>query len=112
VASNSHAIRAALERARVFRNELVAADGLDQQRPACPAEVKRLGDHPVIVQLRTGSATVDVAAHDEESQQLLGPFRESVAVGRHPSAPPDHSSQAAPIGAHANGDRTRDRTPV
>jgi hypothetical protein len=81
-----------------FRNELVAADGLDQQRPAGPDEVKRLGDHPVVVQLRTGSATVEVAAHDEESQQLLGPFRESAAVGRLPSA--------ARNGARADADRT------
>jgi hypothetical protein len=81
-----------------FRNELVATDGLDQQRPAGPAEVKRLGDHPVIVQLRTDSATVEVAAHDEESQQLLGPYREPVAVGRHPPA--------APNGARADADRT------
>jgi hypothetical protein len=28
-----------------FRNELVPADSLDQQRPARPGEVKRLGDH-------------------------------------------------------------------
>ena len=63
-----------------FRNELVATDGLDQQRPAGPDEVKRLGDHPVIAQLRTGSATVEVAAHGGESEQLLGPFRESVAL--------------------------------
>ncbi len=81
-----------------FRNELVATDGLDQQRPAGPDEVKRLGDHPVIVQLSTGSATVEVAAHDEESQQLVGPYRESVAVGRHRSA--------APNGARADADRT------
>src|SRR4051794_18646567 len=81
-----------------FRNELVAADGLDQQRPAGPDEVKRLGDHPVVVQLRTGSATVEVAAHDEESQQLPGPYRESAAVGRHPSA--------AANGARAKADRT------
>jgi hypothetical protein len=90
-----------------FRNELVAADGLEQQRPAGPDEVKRLGEHPVIVQLRASGATVEVAAHDEEIQQLLGPFREPVAVTRDlsPSAPPEHSSQAPPIGAHANADR-------
>jgi hypothetical protein len=33
----------------LFRNELVVADGLDQQRPARPDEVKRLGDHPVVI---------------------------------------------------------------
>jgi hypothetical protein len=35
----------------LFRNELVAADGLDQQRPAGPGEINRLGDHPVVMQL-------------------------------------------------------------
>jgi Protein of unknown function (DUF2550) len=88
-----------------FRNELVPADGLEHQRPAGPAEVKRLGEHPVIAQLRADSATVEVAAHDEEIEQLLGPFRESVAVRRDPSAPPEHSSQAPPMGAHTNTDR-------
>src|SRR3954471_23686060 len=29
-----------------FRNELVATDGLDQERPAVPDEVKRLGSTP------------------------------------------------------------------
>src|SRR5215210_9360015 len=32
-----------------FRNELVAIDGLDEQRPAVPDEVKRLGDQPIVV---------------------------------------------------------------
>jgi hypothetical protein len=58
----------------LFRNELVPADGLDQQRPARPDEVKRLGDHPVVVRLRVGSATVEVAAHDDESERLPGPY--------------------------------------
>jgi hypothetical protein len=30
----------------LFRNKLVAIDGLDEQRPAGPRETKRLGDHP------------------------------------------------------------------
>jgi hypothetical protein len=58
----------------LFRNELVAADGLDERRPAVPDEVKRLGDHPVVVRLRSGGATVEVAAHDDESELLLGPY--------------------------------------
>jgi len=70
-----------------FRNELVIADGLDQQRPAGPDEVKRLGDHPVIVQLKAGSATLEVAAHDEQREQLLGPYRESVALTPTPVGP-------------------------
>jgi hypothetical protein len=88
-----------------FRNELVPADGLEQQRPAGPGEVKRLGDHPVVVRLRIERATVEVAAHDEESEQLLGPFRESVAVGRGPSAPPQDGSQAVPMGANTNAEQ-------
>src|SRR3954466_1535432 len=54
-----------------FRNELVPADGLDQQRPAGSDEVKRLGDQPVVVQLRASGATVEIAAHDAESELLL-----------------------------------------
>jgi Protein of unknown function (DUF2550) len=81
-----------------FRNELVAADGMDQQRPAGPDEVKRLGDHPVIVQLTTGGAALEVAAHDADSARLPGPYGESSAVGPHQSA--------APNGARADADRT------
>jgi hypothetical protein len=88
-----------------FRNELVAADGLDEQRPAGSDEVKRLGDHPVIVQLSAGSATVAVAAHDDEVEELLGPFRDAAAAGRDPLAPPEPSSQASPIGARSDADR-------
>jgi hypothetical protein len=57
-----------------FRNELVASDGLDHQRPARPDEVKRLGDHPILVRLRSGDATVEIAAHDDEAELLLGPY--------------------------------------
>src|SRR4051794_40613124 len=63
-----------------FRNELVATDGLDRQRPAVPDEVKRLGDHPIVVQLRIDDVTVEVAAHDDECELLLGPYREPVSV--------------------------------
>src|SRR4051795_12633875 len=64
-----------------FRNELVATDGLDQQRAAVPDEVKRLGDHPIVVRLRVGDATVEVAAHDDESELLLGPYGKRLAAG-------------------------------
>jgi hypothetical protein len=62
----------------LFRNELVATDGLDLQRPAATHEVKRLGDHPVVAQLASGSAHVEVAAHDDERTLLLGPYGASV----------------------------------
>jgi hypothetical protein len=38
----------------LFRNELVASDGLDEQRPARPDEVKRLGDQPVVTRGQGG----------------------------------------------------------
>jgi hypothetical protein len=41
-----------------FRNELVAVDGLDQQRPAGAHEIKRLGDHPIVTRRRIGRATL------------------------------------------------------
>src|SRR3982751_5225183 len=57
-----------------FRNELVAVDGLDQRHRAGPDEVKRLGDHPIVTRLTVGSATVDVAVRDVESDPQLGPY--------------------------------------
>src|SRR3954447_15859998 len=62
----------------LLRNELVPADGLDQQRPAGSDEVKRLGDHPVVVQIRVGSAMVEVATPDDELEGLLGPYGQLV----------------------------------
>ena len=59
----------------LFRNELVPADGLDEQRPARPDEVKRLGKHPAVMRVRTGRATVEVAAHGDDAELLLGPYR-------------------------------------
>src|SRR3954464_15928214 len=43
----------------LFRNELVAVDGLDERRSARADEVKRLGDHPVVIRLRCGTATFE-----------------------------------------------------
>ena len=58
----------------LFRNELVGADGLDEQRPAEPDEVKRLGDHPTVIRVRADGATVEVAAHEDDGELLLGPY--------------------------------------
>jgi hypothetical protein len=57
----------------LFRNEIFATDGLDEPRAALPDEVKRLGDHPIVVAVRMGSATADVAARDEDRELLRGP---------------------------------------
>lgn len=65
----------------LFRNELVAADGMNRQGPAGPDEIKRLGDHPIVIRLEVGEATVEVAAHDAERERLLGPYGEPAVIG-------------------------------
>jgi hypothetical protein len=59
----------------LFRNELVAADGLDEQPPTSSDEVKRLGERPALIRVRVGEATVEVAAEEEHAEQLPGPYR-------------------------------------
>jgi hypothetical protein len=58
----------------LFRNELVPGDGLASERPAGPDEVKRLGDAPVVIELATGHATVEIAASGEQRDLLRGPY--------------------------------------
>ncbi|MEA2623851.1 MAG: hypothetical protein QOH61_2761 [Chloroflexota bacterium] len=65
----------------LFRNEAVPTDALDEQRPARPDEVKRLGDEPIVMRLRVGAATVEVAAHGDERELLLGPYGKRVERG-------------------------------
>jgi hypothetical protein len=72
----------------LFRNELVETDGADEQRPPGPHEVKRLGDHPVVVRVRASDATVEVAARDDDRDLVLGPYRKTdVAVAAAPGVP-------------------------
>jgi hypothetical protein len=59
----------------LFRNEVVAADGLEDQRPAND-EVKRLGDKPTVIRVRMDGATVEVAAESADTELLLGPYRQ------------------------------------
>jgi hypothetical protein len=63
----------------LFRNELVETDGADEQGLPDPDEVKRLGDHPVVVRVRAGSATAELAAHNGDRDLLLGPYGTSEA---------------------------------
>ena len=65
----------------LFRNELVPTDRLDEQRPARTDEVKRLGDHPGVFRLTADGATVEVAAKADDTELLLGPYREPAAAG-------------------------------
>jgi hypothetical protein len=64
----------------LFRNELVPTDRLDEQRPARSDEVKRLGDHPGVIRVTADGATVEVAAKAEDTELLLGPYREPAAA--------------------------------
>jgi Protein of unknown function (DUF2550) len=58
----------------LFRNELLPADGVEGSRTAADGEVKRLGDNPIVMRVKVGSATVEVATPAEEGAPL-GPFR-------------------------------------
>jgi len=55
-------------------NQLLSADGVEEQRSAAPGGVKRLGDDPAVIQLRVGNSAVEVAAKTEDKEHLLGPF--------------------------------------
>jgi hypothetical protein len=59
----------------LYRNELLPADGVEEQRPAAAGEVKRLGDNPTVVRLKVGGAAVEVATQAEDAERMLGPFR-------------------------------------
>jgi hypothetical protein len=58
----------------LFRNEILATDGLDGRRPARPDEVKRLGDHPVVVRVRMGSAMAELAARGDDGELAAGRY--------------------------------------
>ena len=78
----------------LFRNELVAVDGLaDAVRAAEPGEVKRLGSDPVIVPLAAeGGARVEVATPADSRERALGP------VGA-PAPPPSEVAGEPPAAA-------------
>lgn len=59
----------------LFRNELIASDSIGEHRPAAPGDVKGLGSDPIIVVLRAGTATVEIAAHSDGLDRVSGPFR-------------------------------------
>ena len=62
----------------LFRNELVPADRLTGERPGGPEKLKRLGDDPIVVELATGVATVEIAASGQHRDLLRGPYGEPV----------------------------------
>ena len=60
----------------LFRNELVAVDGLaGEARAAEPGEVKRVGSDPVILPLAAdGGARIEVATASDDRGRALGPL--------------------------------------
>jgi hypothetical protein len=65
----------------LFRNDLMPADALEDQRPARPGEVKRLGDHPVVVRITTGSAAAELAVRDGDGKLVSSSYRGSAETG-------------------------------
>jgi hypothetical protein len=60
----------------LFRNDLIAVDGLHAVRPASEDEVRRMGDAPVVIELAVGEAVIQIAAHAKDQQLVLGPFHD------------------------------------
>jgi hypothetical protein len=60
----------------LFRPELVPIDSLVGERAAEPGEVKhkRLGDSPVVVDLTTDGATIEIATKEEDRLLAVGPL--------------------------------------
>lgn len=58
----------------MYRNELIPVDGVAGERQAADGEVKRLGDSPVVIELASGDATIEVAAKAEHRALVTGPF--------------------------------------
>lgn len=63
----------------LFRNELIAIDSVGEHRPAAPGDVMRLGSDPIIVVLKAGTATVEIATHSDALDRVSGPFRPAEA---------------------------------
>jgi hypothetical protein len=58
----------------LFRNEIVPVDHVGGERTAEAGEVKRLGDSPVVIDLATNGATLQIAAKEEHRALAVGPL--------------------------------------
>jgi hypothetical protein len=68
----------------LFRNELVAVDGLQAIRAAHDGEIRRMGGSPAVVELVADGAVIQIAVHGKDQALALGPYRDraaSAAVG-------------------------------
>jgi hypothetical protein len=43
-------------------------------------EVKRIGEHPIVVRLRVGTATAETAATGDDNELLLGPYHDPLGA--------------------------------
>jgi hypothetical protein len=55
----------------LFRNELVAVDGMGEERAAAAGEVKRLGDNPIVTAFTSGATRIEIAVDAEHRDLLL-----------------------------------------
>lgn len=62
----------------LLRDEPVAADDLDERRPARRDDLKRPGDHPTVIRGRMGGATTEAAAGGDDGELLRAPYRTPV----------------------------------
>jgi hypothetical protein len=58
----------------LLRNELIPIDRLSGARPAHAGAVKRLGDDPVVVELESDGAKIEIAARAEHHALAIGPL--------------------------------------
>ena len=61
----------------LFRNELVPVDAVASERVTTPVDVKRLGDDPIVIEVSSSAATVEIAASGEDRDRLCGPYESS-----------------------------------
>jgi hypothetical protein len=66
----------------MIRNELVPIDRLTGERTANRGEVKRLGDSPIVVELSTNGATIQIATKEEHRALAIGPLTDQAASRR------------------------------
>jgi Protein of unknown function (DUF2550) len=71
----------------LFRNEVLAVDQLNGNGLESAEHIKRLGDHPLVMELRIGGATVEVAAGEDDRDRLVGTDPDGGrAAGKEPHA--------------------------
>jgi hypothetical protein len=85
----------------LFRNELVAIDRLEGVRAAREGEIKRMGDEPAVIELVANDAVIQIAAHGEDTDLALGPYRDRAARDAAGRAVPDGSDRPPPGQAEA-----------